>query len=141
MIYVDTSLLIALHVVERDSEVALAWFQRHTLETFIYSDWTDLEIASALSRKVRSGTMSTAARHKAEQALRETTRDSFRHVAIAPEHFRLAEIMVRHHETGLRSGDALHLAIADAYGATIATLDQTFASAASQLGVTVEALV
>lgn len=141
MIYVDTSLFVALHVAERDSEVALSWFQRHRQETFIYSDWTELEISSALSRKVRSGTMSMAARHQAEQALRETKQDNFRHVAIAPEHFRLAEIMVRHHETGLRSGDALHLAIADAYGATIATLDQTFASAASQLGVTVEALV
>ena len=141
MIYVDTSLLVALHVAERDSEVALTWFQRRMQETFIYSDWTDLEIASALSRKVRSGTMSVAERHQAEHAFRQTKQESFRHVAIAPEHFRLAEIMVRHHETGLRSGDALHLAIADGYGAIIATLDQTFASAASQLGVTVEALV
>ena len=140
MIYVDTSLLIALHVTERDSEVALAWFQRRADETFLYSDWTELEVSSALSRKLRSGTMTFAQRQGAEQALQRTKLDSFRQVAVEPEHFKSAERMVRHHETGLRSGDALHLAIAEAHGAAIATLDQTFASAAIRLGVAVEPL-
>lgn len=141
MIYVDTSLLVALHIAERDSEAALAWFQRRVQETFIYSDWTDLEVASALSRKVRSGAMTIAERQQAELALRQTTRESFRHVIVAPEHFRRAEVMVRHHATGLRAGDALHLAIAEDHGATLATLDQTFASAAIHLGVDVEPFV
>ncbi|WP_375452104.1 type II toxin-antitoxin system VapC family toxin [uncultured Devosia sp.] len=138
MIYVDTSLLVALHVTERDSEVALSWFKRRATEIFLYSDWTELEVSSALSRKLRSGTMTFAQRRGAEQALQRTKLDSFRQVAVATEHFRSAESMVRHYETGLRSGDALHLAIAKANGAAIATLDQTFASAATRLGVAVE---
>ena len=140
MIYVDSSVLVALHVTERDSEVALGWFQRHTRQAFLCSDWTDVEVASALSRKVRSGKISIAERQKAELAYRQTKRDSFEQVAVSPEHFQLATIMVRHQETGLRSGDALHLAIADGYGSAIATLDQTFAAAAAHFGVAVEPL-
>ena len=140
MIYVDTSLLVALHVTERDSEVALEWFRRRAVETFLYSDWTELEVSSALSRKLRSGTMTLAQRQGAEQAIQRTKLDSFRRVAVASEHFQNAERMVRQYETGLRSGDALHLAIAEAHGASLATLDQTFASAAARLGIAVEPL-
>lgn len=138
MIYVDTSLLVSLHVTEPHSVQALKWFASHAQETFCYSDWSDLEFASALSRKMRMRKLESYERSRAEQAFADSKAEAFQHVAMTSEHFRIATSMVAQHQTGLRSGDALHLAIAQGYGATIATLDDIMALAAAQFGVPVE---
>jgi uncharacterized protein len=138
MIYIDTSLLIALHLEERDSDAAWRWFASRSAADFLHSDWTDLEFSSALSRKVRSGKLSPSQRADVEAAFLATKTQNLRRVSFGPEHFRHAEIMVRLHETGLRAGDSLHLAIAAAHGAAIATFDTTLAEAAIYFGVPVE---
>lgn len=138
MLYIDTSLLIALHIEEVHSEAAWSWFETRADSDFLYSEWTDLEFASALSRKVRAGRLSPSQRQEVEATFAATKADSFRLVPIGTEHFRLAEFMVKLHETGLRSGDALHLAIANDYGATLATLDDIMTLAAARFGVPVE---
>lgn len=138
MIYLDTSLLVALHLEEQHSEAAWSWFEAKADEEFLYSDWTNLEFASALSRKVRQRTLSPEQRVEVETAFDLIKGRSFSYVQMKTEHFRLAEAMVKLAETGLRSGDALHLAIANDHNATVATLDQIMASAAARFGIRVE---
>ena len=54
---------------------------------------------------------------------------------VASAHFRSAAKLVDQHATGLRAGDALHLAVASDHGATVHTLDQRLAQAGPVLGV------
>ena len=131
MIYVDTSVLVALHVREANSEAALRWFEGNRDAELIISDWSRLEYASALSRKMRTGRMTEAERRRAERAFAETVAQTMRSVPIAVAHFATAEWMVGHPETGLRAGDALHLAIAQANAASMATGDITLGAAAA----------
>ena len=51
---------------------------------------------------------------------------------------RLADAYVRRFDLGLRTPDALHLAIAHRLDATLLTLDRRLATAARELGVAVE---
>lgn len=131
MIYVDTSVLVALHVREANSEGALRWFEGHRDAELVFSDWSRLEFASALSRKMRTGRMTEAERRRAESAFAETVEQTLRSVPIEMAHFANAEWMASHHRTGLRAGDALHLAIAQANAASMATSDVTLSEAAA----------
>lgn len=54
---------------------------------------------------------------------------------VESSHFRAAAALAQHHKSGLRSGDALHLAIAADHGATLHTLDRRLAQAGPLLGV------
>jgi predicted nucleic acid-binding protein len=51
-------------------------------------------------------------------------------VPITREHFLAAALLVDQYDIGLRAGDALHVAIAAALGATICTLDKRLSDAA-----------
>ena len=57
---------------------------------------------------------------------------------VKPSDFRVAAKFSEHYETGIRANDALHLAVAREYGATLCTLDQRLAKAGPQLGVAAE---
>lgn len=61
--------------------------------------------------------------------------ESFVLIPVVAAHFRSAEMFANRYETGLRAGDALHLAVAASIGATVFTLDQTMATAGPMLGV------
>jgi hypothetical protein len=54
--------------------------------------------------------------------------------------FRAAAEFADQHALGLRTGDALHLAIALEHGATMHTLDQRIADAGQALGVPAQLL-
>ncbi|RUT32852.1 PIN domain-containing protein [Arsenicitalea aurantiaca] len=138
MIYVDTSLLVAMHVTERDSERALGWFARIAGAQLALSDWTELEFASALSRKMRSGTLSMDTRLLIDEAFSVTQASNFQRLEVGSADFTLAAAMVHRFQTGLRAGDALHLALAKRHGASLATLDRTLVAAAGEFGVVAE---
>jgi len=52
----------------------------------------------------------------------------------------MQEWLADQYTTGLRAGDALHLAVAYNHGARVRTLDQTLVTAAGALGVSAELL-
>lgn len=141
MFYVDTSVLVALHVPEPHSLDALAWLSANADAHLLCSAWGVLEFASALSRKIRSGRMPPHERPAAEYAFEVTLRESFESAAVEAIDYTIASMMLQHHETGLRSGDALHLAIADRLRAKLVTLDATMASAARFHGIEVTAIL
>jgi predicted nucleic acid-binding protein len=90
-----------------------------------------------MSIKVRTGQISIDLR---DEALRSfaTFRGGMILLPVKPNDFRIAARFSEHHETGIRANDALHLAVAHEYGATLCTLDRRLAKAGPQLGVAAE---
>ena len=98
------------------------------------SMWTQVELASLVSRKVRMGELSASeaetVRHEFEHMLGE----SFEMLLPTGADFAAAAKYLEAPKTGLRAGDALHLATAANRGAKkILTLDGGFLEAGRQL--------
>lgn len=135
MQYLDTSLLVAALTNDTATERVQTWLSEQNAEALLISDWVVTEFSSALSIKVRTGSL--AAQHRAE-ALAMFTRlaaESFNVVPISSGHFRTAARYADNHALGLRAGDALHLAVAGQRGATLFTLDHRLAEGGLALGV------
>lgn len=130
MIYLDTSVLVSLHVGESNSELTLEWFSRQDGQVLAISDLVALEFACAIRRKVRSNRLGPDDALRAESKFAETLRSSLLVVAVPAESYWHATSMVRQSPTPLRAADALHLAIARANDAAMATLDMGLAQAA-----------
>lgn len=137
MVYLDTSALVPMFMREPKTEAVLAWLESAG-EPVAVSDWSLVEFASAASMKVRSGSVTAkAARAAIEQA--QTFVRAFCTVATPrEEEFRRATELAGDSSTGLRAGDALHLAIAEGLGAgTILCSDDAMAQGARALGMKV----
>ena len=107
-------------------------------EALAVSHWTRIEFASLIAREVRMGGLPPAAAKKADARFQVMADDSFLVILPTPEDFALAAQYLRRFETGLRAGDALHLAIGANHGAEkILTLDKTFVRAGEILGLPV----
>jgi hypothetical protein len=135
MIYLDTSLIVAALTAEISTAQAQAWLLEQNFEDIVTSDWTLTEFSSALALKVRTRHLNLDQRAAAMTAFRELLRDSLTVTPVQSAHFRAAARYVDRHELGLRSGDALHLAIAASLGATLYTLDKAQAKIGPELGV------
>lgn len=137
MLYLDTSLVVALITAEPYTEQAQDWLRAQTAGDPTISDWVTTEVASALSLKERAGTLSAADRDRAEETYRMLQQDVFEVVEVRPLAFTQAAAFAGRAELSLRSGDALHLAIAAENRARLCTRDRTQALAGRQLGLDV----
>ena len=131
-LYLDTSLIIGVLTREPGSPVFQAWLARRS--GFVISEWVLTELSSALSVKQRCGTISAAERHQALLAGRGIAAAAQAVLPVATADFRRAAAIADDPGVGLRSGDALHLAVVAAHGLGLATLDNAFAAAAVSLG-------
>lgn len=134
MQYVDTSVLVSLFVPEPDSATVRAWFDARPTASFIISDWTLVEFASAMGLKVRRGALRRAQASTACSLMNRLAEDSFRIVTPTRDDYRRAAGYLARHELGLRAGDALHAAIAQGEGALeLITLDRRLVAAGRRL--------
>lgn len=104
--YFDASALVKRYVPETGSDRVEDWWMAPYLAT---SQWTQVEILSALSRRCREGLLSTQHRNAAAAALSEDLR-AF--VVVAVDSIAITEadgLLARH---PLRAGDAIQLASA-----------------------------
>ena len=134
--YLDASALVPTLVDEPASATMVAFFEQYRV-TLVVSEFAAAEVASALSRLVRTGTM-TADEAKA----RLIAFDAWRSTGTEPVEFhatdmRAANIYVRRFDLMLRAPDALHAAICRRLDLTLVTLDRRLATAARELGVAV----
>ncbi|MEX2500729.1 MAG: type II toxin-antitoxin system VapC family toxin [Trueperaceae bacterium] len=141
--YLDTSLVIAALTSEERTVAVHDWLDekvraRSGATGLVVSDWTVTEIASALSLKIRTGQIGPNDRHDIDDVLSAWLEASLDRVPVPRTAFLDAARLLRHHDTGLRAGDALHLATADHHGIPLVTLDRTMAHAGSALGVRTE---
>ncbi len=133
--YLDASLLIPLFAQELGSTTARRWLETAAGGELVSSKWCETEAASGFARKVRLGELNSAEGHRAIDAVRRMLADATRMVPIEPRHFDSATDLIRRSQKPLRGGDALHLAIAHAAGATLWTLDRRMADAGQALGL------
>lgn len=135
-LYLDASVLVALVVDEERSQDARTLIARR--EPPIVSTFAALELASAVSRKLRMGELSELQADAALTALDVwLARDAVRVITSESDIFAAAGL-VRRFDLKLRTGDALHVTTALRLGADLATFDVRMAQAARAAGLHVE---
>ena len=141
MIYLDTSAAVPMFVPEPASPAIEAWFESCT-EPLVSSDWIVTEFSSALSIKVRKGEISAKQAQAAWKDFDAFCNSGLRLLPVSRKAFAEAAGMARKATSGLRSGDALHLAMALEAGASgIATADETLAKNAKANGLAVSQII
>jgi predicted nucleic acid-binding protein len=137
MIYLDTSVAVGIFVPELKSANILRWFGTCT-DTIVSADWIVTEFASALSIKVRRGSITAEDAEAAWTEFELFRRTGLRLAPVSRYTFAAAASLARDATSGLRSGDSLHLAMALEIGASaIATEDDTLDANARKHGLTV----
>lgn len=137
MIYLDTSVVVALCVAERDSdrvEAALAALAVPLLT----SEWARVEFVSALGIKVRMRELTEALARRALSDYQQAFEAGVTVVSPDSGDYALAADYLGEFHSGLRGSDALHLAIAANRRATrVLTLDKALIKAARGVDVPV----
>ncbi|MDR5756227.1 type II toxin-antitoxin system VapC family toxin [Caballeronia sp. LZ035] len=123
MVYVDTSVLVALCALERMTAAVSNWYFSGR-DSLISGAWCATEFASALGVKRRTRQITDEESSAAWDAFERLCAKDLRLTPIKPSVFRHAAVLALDASTGLRAGDALHLATAlDCNARSIATLD------------------
>ena len=135
MIYCDTSLLVAALAREPSSERAQEWLAAHGGHALCVSDWVVTEFAGALAFKQRTGQVSAELRAQIRARWQKLVTNTLAVDEVRRDAFELAARFCNMQNAKLRSGDALHLAIASLGGHSLATLDRAMAEAAVAVGV------
>lgn len=134
MIYIDTSVLGAIFFREPGAADLLVRLESQRKKKLMISAWTLTEMASVGGIKQRTGAIDAETR---QQALGNFQRFASTHlvtVEIEPADFRTAAVLIES-PSALRSGDALHLAIARRLSAPLASIDRRLCTAADTLGL------
>lgn len=134
MRYLDTSVLAAYYCPEPLSGKAESAILRAAQPAI--SQLAEVELYSALARKIREGTLAKADGVRIVARFRLHVRDDYYlKLAVEARHFDMARDWIAHFSTALRSLDALHLAVSYSAGATLLTADGGLAKAARHFGV------
>lgn len=136
MVYVDTSVLVAAHTREPHTTLAQTWLAEQSGGDLIVTTWALVECDSALAIKRRRGELD-----EADQMAAGADIDAFASrfaplFAVQEPDYPRARELCRQAASGLRAGDALHLAVALRLDvAHFATLDQVLADNAVKHGM------
>lgn len=132
-LYLDTSLLVGLFVDEEASDRVAAWFAVQPAQ-FVVSDWTLVELASALGLKVRTHQITARQADDVQTSFEETLLPHLQVLPIDRSAFARAQLLMRQYALGLRAADALHVAMCvDQEPLTLATADRVLYRAARAL--------
>ena len=134
--YVDTSVLVPYYCPEPMSLVAQRTVRDDPRPAV--SDLVEVELFSALARKVRMREMSSPdAARIGQQFLDHLHGGLYARLAVQRSHFAKAREWLARFTLPLRAADALHLALADGEGLRLATADQDLSRSARSLGLPV----
>ena len=138
MLYFDTSFLAPL-ILEEPTSLTVERFMAGLPDgALAVSQWTRVEFSSLLAREVRMGGLELESAKRAGAEFEAVVRESFVVLTPTVDDFNLAKAYLGRPMTGLRAGDALHLAIASRPGIEmIYTFDRTMLKAGEALGLRV----
>lgn len=140
MLYFDTSFLVPLILPEATSDTIAAFIQELPGDQFTVSHWTRVEFSSLIAREVRMGGLDAGSAELADARFEAMVDESFAVLLPNADDYDLAKKFLGTFETGLRAGDALHLAIASNHQAgAIYSLDKMLFKAGEILGLPVNA--
>lgn len=134
MRYVDTSVLVAYLTPEAYSAQAIKIFCEPKNHPLAISLWTETEFFSVLGIKCRTNQL-TEAQSLLVQEQYTSLKAQFIWLPITDSEYLTASNLLKHWQTGLRAGDALHLAIANNHSALLLSLDERLVKAAKQLNI------
>lgn len=133
-VYLDASVILPT-LIEEAASAIVDRFMENLDDDLIVSEFAATEVASALSRLVRTGRLDH------EDAIRRLADfDAWRAAAardldLQASDVRLANVFVRRFDLMLRAPDALHAAACRRDDHLLVTLDKRLAAAALELGV------
>ncbi|WP_018140876.1 type II toxin-antitoxin system VapC family toxin [Thioalkalivibrio sp. ALJ7] len=135
MRYLDTSILVtALTRAPRTEEVQ-DWLAAQDADALCISHWVLTDFSAALSMKVRMEILTPRERANVLGAFAALRESSLSTLPISSIDYHTAAHFADDHASGLRAGDALHLAIAYNHGVALCSLDETLVAAAEPMGV------
>jgi hypothetical protein len=127
MLYVDTSVLVALCTHEAKTASVIKWYQG-CQDELASAAWCVTEFASALGLKQRTGQLDAEQAQSAWMQFERVCANDLQLLAVNNQTFHKAADLTRQSVAGLRAGDALHLACAlQAKATALVTLDQGLA--------------
>ena len=135
MLYVDTSVLVALCTNEAKTADAVKWYG-DCAEELASAAWCVTEFASALGLKQRTGQLTEPQAQTAWVKFERMCANDLNLLPVEPMTFHKAAMLTMDAAAGLRAGDALHLACAmEAKVAGMVTLDSVLAKNAKRVKV------
>jgi predicted nucleic acid-binding protein len=135
MLYVDTSVLVALCTNETQTADAIKWYAACTGE-LVTAAWCVTEFASAMGIKQRTGQLTEVQAQAAWVQFERICANDLQLLPVDAITFHNAAVLAMDATAGLRAGDALHLACAMANNASgMVTLDAVLASNAKRFKV------
>ncbi len=140
MIYLDTSVVVAYYCPESLSHQSERLIRAHSRPAV--SDLTEVELRSALSRKVRLAELQkTSATQIASRFSGHLEEGLYTRVPLERRHYEMAGEWLGRFALALRTLNALHLAIVASEGFRLATADAALARSAKTLGIEVRWLL
>lgn len=134
MIYLDASVIVPLFVIEARSAEARG---KILGETLVASPLGLAETSSAISQRVRMGEITAMVANLRLKSLDAWAANALASSDVMGQDFLTATSFIRRFDLGLRTPDALHIAIAARLGAKLLTFDAKMAAAAVALGIDV----
>lgn len=135
MLYVDTSVLVALCTKEGKTAGVVKWYANCTQE-LASAAWCVTEFASAMGLKQRTGQLTEEQAQTAWMQFERMCANDLQLLPVEVMTFHRAAMLTMDAAAGLRAGDALHLACAmEAKAQGMVTLDAVLAKNAKRFKV------
>lgn len=136
MRYLDTSILAAYYCPEPLSDVVEGYITG-TRQPAI-SQLTEVELASAVSRKIREKSLSQRDGFRILNEFQShIDKGLFHYLPVEPRHYRQAKTWISRFTAPLRTLDALHLAVSASSSIELLTADIRLADSARHFGIDV----
>jgi predicted nucleic acid-binding protein len=133
MIYLDTNILVSLHLIDTLSDSAVAWLATQTAQLAI-SEWTSAEFHAVIGLRKRKNELTAAHAKATIEQFNFNVQTHMQMLNVTNDCHVMTSEWLRNINCTIQTGDALHLAIAHLGGATtLATFDERFAKAAQKL--------
>ncbi len=139
MFYIDTSVIVAYYCPETLSETVEQLIVK--IKQPAISHLTEIELTSAISRKIREKNLSQADGNRIlTQFQSHIEQKFFRRLSIEHKHFQMGKTWIAQFNTPLRSLDVLHLAVASSYKLTLLSTDLQLLESAKLIGVDISTI-